>query len=382
MGAGEVYRGQSSASIASLDLCKQSCQDEPECKSITYFASSRWCSHFSTACTTTKSSNNAIAMQMSSAASSATTKSTSGKYTWSEVGPDTECDAGAGEVYRGQSSASIASLDLCKQSCQNEPECKSVTYFASSRWCSHFSTACTKTKSSNNAIAMQMSSAASSATTKSTSGKHTWSEAGPNTKRLSSLTFPVRDCHRVGRPDCTASDLTTTAPETTPPPPPGKECTPGQVCCDSNGMFATTAVQCKIQGQRDGYCNAGVCDEPKHCNGPFSSTIMLNGLCGVSSNGCKAKCKSTAGACYNTALWNMGVGLADGAYCELNGARGRCVSQSCQPITAATTTTSKAPTAKGNAPTTAPLTTTRPTSAAPTTAPLTTVRPTKGAPTT
>merc|ERR1711939_714331 len=125
------------------------------------------------------------------------------------------------------------------------------------------------------------------------------------------------------------------------------------------------------------------CDEPKHCNGPFSSTIMLNGLCGVSSNGCKAKCKSTAGACYNTALWgNMGVGLADGAYCELNGARGRCVSQSCQPITAATTTTSKAPTAKGNAPTTAPLTTVRPTTAAPTTAPLTTVRPTKGAPTT
>merc|ERR1719271_887517 len=130
-GAGEVYHAQSSAQRSSLEQCKQSCQDEPACKSITYFTSG-WCSHFSTACAKTKSSSNAVAMQLSldSASTATPTKATGGKRTWKSFGANTECDAGAGEVYHAQSSAQRSSLEQCKQSCQDEPACKSITYFA------------------------------------------------------------------------------------------------------------------------------------------------------------------------------------------------------------------------------------------------------------
>merc|ERR1719201_604908 len=88
----------------------------------------------------------------------ATTTPAAAKNAWRPVGSDTTCDAGAGEVYRAQSSAQRSSLEQCKQSCQDaEPACQSITYFASG-WCSHFSTACSKTKSSDNALAMQLTS--------------------------------------------------------------------------------------------------------------------------------------------------------------------------------------------------------------------------------
>ena len=73
---------------------------------------------------------------------------------WKSFGANTECNAGAGEKYRGQSSGQQSSLDLCKQSCQNEAACKSITYY-SSGWCSHFSTDCSKSKASSGAVAMQ-----------------------------------------------------------------------------------------------------------------------------------------------------------------------------------------------------------------------------------
>ena len=76
---------------------------------------------------------------------------------WVNLESNTECDAGAGEVYLAQSSGQRPGLEQCQQSCQDEPACKSITYFPSG-WCSHFSTACTKTKSSDNAIAMQLTS--------------------------------------------------------------------------------------------------------------------------------------------------------------------------------------------------------------------------------
>merc|ERR1712224_172510 len=46
-------------------------------------------------------------------------------------------------------------LEQCKKSCQDAAACQSITYF-SSRWCSHFSTPCTKTKKNNKAVAFRL----------------------------------------------------------------------------------------------------------------------------------------------------------------------------------------------------------------------------------
>lgn len=64
------------------------------------------------------------------------------------------CDAGAGEVYLGQTSNRVSDLEACKKSCKDAAKCKSITFFAD-KWCSHFSTACTKTKVTDKAISMQ-----------------------------------------------------------------------------------------------------------------------------------------------------------------------------------------------------------------------------------
>merc|ERR1712032_1151588 len=76
------------------------------------------------------------------------------KRTWSADGSNTECDAGAGEVYRSQSSGLAKEIDACKKSCEDDSECKSITFFTSG-WCSHFSTDCTKRKFNTEAISMR-----------------------------------------------------------------------------------------------------------------------------------------------------------------------------------------------------------------------------------
>jgi len=168
-------------------------------------------------------------------------------------------------------------------------------------------------------------------------------------KQLSSLTFRVRDCHRKGKTNC--DGVSTTPAPTTAPPPAGKECTPGKQCCDKQGLFASTAVECTIAGKKkNGYCNAGVCEEPSGCDRQihFSQTltVTLYGYCGISSP-CVARCKSTDGKCYNTGAWSSSTSLANGAYCVKNGVRGRCKGGSCEklpPTTTAAPTTTKATT--------------------------------------
>ena len=50
---------------------------------------------------------------------------------------------GAGEIYLDGKKRS--DIEKCKESCENEKECQSITLY-SSGWCSHFSTPCAKTK--------------------------------------------------------------------------------------------------------------------------------------------------------------------------------------------------------------------------------------------
>ena len=92
--------------------------------------------------------------------------STTVQRTWAEVGSNTQCDAGAGEAYQSQSSGKVADIAACKKSCENDAGCKSITFY-NSGWCSHFSTGCTKTKSSSNAISMRLGK---SVTTKTPTG--------------------------------------------------------------------------------------------------------------------------------------------------------------------------------------------------------------------
>merc|ERR1712032_1420748 len=76
----------------------------------------------------------------------------------------------------------VSDIAACKKSCENDPGCKSITLFKSG-WCSHFSTECTKTKTTNKAIAMRLGTSAytpdpSRPTTTGT--QRTWVEARSN----------------------------------------------------------------------------------------------------------------------------------------------------------------------------------------------------------
>ena len=65
-----------------------------------------------------------------------------GASVWFRVGTHAQCDVSQGEKYLAGSSGSVADRTACKQSCDDEDDCRTVTYFGKSKWCSHFSTAC------------------------------------------------------------------------------------------------------------------------------------------------------------------------------------------------------------------------------------------------
>ena len=84
---------------------------------------------------------------------------TAATFTWADVGSNTQCDAGAGERYLGQSSGKVSELATCQKSCEDEAGCNSITFFKNSGWCSHFSTGCAKTKAATNSITMRLTGA-------------------------------------------------------------------------------------------------------------------------------------------------------------------------------------------------------------------------------
>merc|ERR1712048_343155 len=51
------------------------------------------------------------------------------------------CDASK-SGYLSSGSSLLDSLAACSQSCQSSAQCKSVTFWSSSKWCSHFSKTC------------------------------------------------------------------------------------------------------------------------------------------------------------------------------------------------------------------------------------------------
>ena len=146
---GEKYLAGSSGSVADEAACKRSCDDEDDCRTVTYFGKSKWCSHFSTACE--KTIHVSVKRQVMSYATRATTtagappkSAPAGAIVWIRLGVHNRCDITQGEKYLAGSSGPVADEAACKKSCEDEDDCKTVTYFGKSEWCSHFSTKCTK----------------------------------------------------------------------------------------------------------------------------------------------------------------------------------------------------------------------------------------------
>ena len=141
VGYGKECQGQSldsSMKLESLEQCIASCELAADCKSITFFATSQFCSHFSSTCEKgkTKEKPNAISMMKRTQQS--------------------KCDMNAGEVFRKESSGDASDLAACKKSCEDDVKCKGITFFTQSKYCSHFSTDCTKRTPTTDTIAMTL----------------------------------------------------------------------------------------------------------------------------------------------------------------------------------------------------------------------------------
>ena len=75
----------------------------------------------------------------------------SARVNWLDVGTEVDCDQQAGERYLESSSGKVPDLERCKQSCRDNGQCQSITYFESG-WCSHYSTPCSKTTPNHKAL--------------------------------------------------------------------------------------------------------------------------------------------------------------------------------------------------------------------------------------
>jgi len=134
----DVSRGEiwlSGKQVSDFAACEKSCEDEPNCRSITYYDSGS-CSHFSTECSATRPANNAISKNLKQ-------ESLNGK----------ECDVDQGEIWLAKSEAS--DLAACKKSCEDDAQCQSVVFYNHGA-CSRFSTKCENTKPANNAHTEQV----------------------------------------------------------------------------------------------------------------------------------------------------------------------------------------------------------------------------------
>ena len=76
--------------------------------------------------------------------------------TWEEAGLGFRCDGGAGEQYLPSSSRKVENLEACQCACEDNAECQSISFYYKGRWCSQFSTPCTKLKWKHDVISMRL----------------------------------------------------------------------------------------------------------------------------------------------------------------------------------------------------------------------------------
>merc|ERR1712032_959293 len=139
----EVYLQNSPGKVPSLKVCTELCEESSQCKSTTFF-SSRFCSHFSTSCANQQDLAGSTVVRL---------KPRSYTASWSITGGyGSQCDFRKEEVFLQSSSRTVGSLTECLLACEATAGCRSVIFFYKSSYCSHVSTACTKTRPSKDAI--------------------------------------------------------------------------------------------------------------------------------------------------------------------------------------------------------------------------------------
>ena len=141
VGYGKACQGQSLVSSGkqeSLKKCMASCDLAADCNSVTFLTTTKSCSHFS------KCEKDKIA------------KETTNAISMMKRTQQSKCDMNAGEVFRTESSGEVSDLAACKKSCEDDAKCQGITFFTQSKYCSHFSTDCTKRTPSTNTIAMTL----------------------------------------------------------------------------------------------------------------------------------------------------------------------------------------------------------------------------------
>ena len=128
--------------VTSLKTCTLLCEKSSECRSLTFYSGSKWCTHFSTACSTTRAVKGATAVILQPRVSVFSLAAEYGK----------QCDFGHGEVFLAGSSGLAASVSACLASCEAVAACKSVVFYDKYNYCSHVSTGCTKTTAAVGAV--------------------------------------------------------------------------------------------------------------------------------------------------------------------------------------------------------------------------------------
>lgn len=125
----------SSGKLPTIEACKRTCENSPECQSIMFFKTG-WCNHFKTPCVATTRRGNAKAMRLirggptevvpNTAATHTPTKmthATTTTFSWVKKAFGYTCSTAAGEELI-RSFATGFDLATCQRSCANTAVCK------------------------------------------------------------------------------------------------------------------------------------------------------------------------------------------------------------------------------------------------------------------
>ena len=108
------YLSKGSGLVKDLAACSQSCQDSAQCNSVTFY-SSKWCSHFSTACKDLLTLSGATTVRFKSSNKPTTPAATTAANAHTISGK--ACDA-VKSGYLSKESGLVKDLAACSQSCQ------------------------------------------------------------------------------------------------------------------------------------------------------------------------------------------------------------------------------------------------------------------------
>merc|ERR1712032_480164 len=123
--------------------CLTSCEAVAACKSVVFYDKFNYCSHVSTGCTKTTEADGAVSF-MKSATTPAPPATTAAAATTTVGLANRGCDYNSNTKIT--SPGHVTDLKTCTLLCEKSSECRSLTFYSDSKWCTHFSTACSTTR--------------------------------------------------------------------------------------------------------------------------------------------------------------------------------------------------------------------------------------------